>query len=161
MANKDTWYQSIIFLAEFEPLFGKCVEGILALELGDAEWFPTIKEECALSSNKDRRRTAEIMAKKKKEFWDLGNYKFIALAASEFHPNTVGARLKKELGDDWAAEVDSLQHLRNVHLHGRKYEQQLNAYDEEWTQELRRLIAAARLWRRCIRDDRRRSRTAA
>jgi hypothetical protein len=67
MANKDTWYQSIIFLAEFEPLFGKCVEGILALELGDTKWFSTIKKECAQSSNKARRTTAEVMAKKKKE----------------------------------------------------------------------------------------------
>jgi hypothetical protein len=160
-SNKDAWYQSIIFLAEFEPLFGKRVEGILALELGDTEWFATIKEECTQSSNKVRRETGEIMAKKKKAFWDLGNYKFVALAAAEFHPNTVGARLDKELGDGWAAEVESIQGLRNVHLHGRKYEQPLNAYDEAWTRELRRLIDAASLWRRCMRDDSRRKKKPA
>jgi hypothetical protein len=149
MANKDVWYQSIIFLAEFEPLFAKRVEGILALELGAGDWFPKIKTECAQSSNKARLKTAEVMTKKEKELWDLGNYKFVAIAAAEFHPKTVGARLEEKLGADWAEEVDSLLDLRNIHLHGRKYEQQLNAYDDEWTHELRRLIKAAVFWRKC------------
>lgn len=149
--SHDEWYKAIMFLAEFEPLFGKRVEDILALELGANVWFARIKEECERSPNADRRRTGEVMTNTKKAEWSLGTYKFLALAAAELHP-AINGQLEREFGDQWSQEVDSVHTLRNLHLHGHKYDQQMDRYDDQWTGELRQLIEAAVLWRK-IKDD--------
>ena len=149
--SHDEWYKAIMFLAEFEPLFGKRIESILALELGDKVWFARIKKECEQSPNPDRKRTGEVMANTKKEIWSLGTYKFIALAAAEFHPEIKG-QLEREFGEEWQREIDSVHTLRNLHLHGHKYDQQMDRYNSQWTGELTQLINAAVLWRQ-IKDN--------
>jgi len=142
--GKTAWYQSIIFLAHFEPLFRKYVERILELELGKG-WRPQVSQKCEASSNPEWLTLATEM-KKKKAQWSLGTYKFLARAAAKFYPAVEG-QFENDLGVEWEDEVDSIHDLRNTNLHGRNYDQQLNAYDEKWAKELRRIINAAVLWR--------------
>jgi hypothetical protein len=148
--NYDQLYTSLTYLVQFEPHFGKRIVGILAIILGEESWFPQIKEECEANFDSTWRTLAKEMTEKKMSAWTLATYKFLALAAAEFHPGVRG-RLESELGSHWANGTDSLHELRNDYTHGRIYDEfpRLDLYDKKWTDYLVRLMDAAVLARRC------------
>jgi hypothetical protein len=139
------------FLVEFEGVFGSLVLTGLRDSIG-RKWFGQLKDWCAASATKRYRDLAvEMEADEPETEWNLGTYKFLALAGAEFHPACKGY-FEERLRSAWAKEVDAFEKRRNDFAHSRLHKRfrGRKIYDRVTAEYLERHMKAAVFWQMCV-----------